>query len=214
VHNQIVTWAQRAKNWGAPIYVTYNHEPEAAASRSLGTATEYIAAWQKWVSIFRAQGATNVKFMWIMTDQSFWLPNSDRRAEYKWYPGDAWVDGIASDAYNWFTCRPGIVNPWKSLRQIIDPQRQFWLQHQSEELWLTEYGTVEDPAGPGRKAQWFRDARALFKEPAFAVYDGVMQFESVPSKPCKWSPDTSSGAATAWREWGQDPVYARTGTTP
>jgi hypothetical protein len=214
LHADMVRWAQRVRDWGAPIYVTLNHEPEASANRDLGNAAQYIAAWQKWVSIFRAEGATNAKFMWIMTDQSFWLPTTDSRAAHRWYPGDAAVDGIAGDAYNWFTCRPGIVNAWKPLRQIIDPQRQFWLQHQSEELWLTEYGTVEDPAVPGRKAQWYRDAQALFKEPDFAAFDGVMQFESVPSATCKWSPDTSATAGTAWREWGQDAYYGGTGTPP
>jgi hypothetical protein len=201
-------------DFGAPIYVTFNHEPEAAANTDLGTAADYLAAWRNWVTIFRQEGATNVKFMWIMTDQSFWLAASDRRAAARWYPGDEWVDGIAGDAYNWFTCRPGINTAWKPLRDIIDPQRRFWLNHTSEELWLTEYGTPEDPAVPGRKAQWFRDAQALFKTPEFAVFDGVMLFESVPSSTCKYSPDTSSSAAAAWREWGQDPYYGGSGTPP
>lgn len=218
LYSDIVSWARRVKAYGAPVWVTFNHEPEASASRDMGTASEYIAAWRRWVSIFRKTGATNAKFMWIMTDQSFWLPATDRRQAAKWYPGDAWVEGIASDAYNWYDCRVGIKNPWKSLRTIIDPQRRFWLGHQSEELWLTEYATADDRTNPQRKAQWYRDAQALFKEPAFAVYDGVMLFEPSPGNPtCNWRPDVhidadgqrtpNPAAATRWRSWGLDPYY-------
>ena len=213
-YSEIVSWARRVRDFGAPIYVTFNHEPEAAANTDLGDASDYLSAWRNWVTIFRQEGATNAKFMWIMTDQSFWLAATDRRAAAKWYPGDEWVDGIAGDAYNWFTCRSGINTAWKPLRDIIDPQRRFWLNHTSEELWLAEYGTVEDPAVPGRKAQWFRDAQALFKTSEFEVFDGVMLFEPVPSDTCKWSPDTSSSAAAAWRDWGRDPHYGGEGTTP
>jgi hypothetical protein len=212
-YNEIVGWARRVRDFGVPIYVTFNHEPEANANLDLGNASDFLAAWRNWVTIFRQEGATNAKFMWIMTDQSFWLPASDRRAAARWYPGDEWVDGIAGDAYNWFTCRPGINNPWKPLRDIIDPQRRFWLNHTSEELWLTEYGTVEDPAVAGRKAQWYSDAQALFKTPEFAVFDGVMLFESADPN-CRWAADTSPSAAAAWRDWGQDPFYGGAGTSP
>ncbi|MCX6467510.1 MAG: hypothetical protein NTW05_28595 [Pseudonocardiales bacterium] len=210
LHTEMVGWAARVRDFGAPVYITFNHEPETQLNIGLGTATDYLAAWRAWVAVFREQGVTNVRFMWIMTDQSFWLPAADRRAAARWYPGDEWVDAIAGDAYNWFTCRPGIVNAWKPLRDIIDPQRRFWLEHRSEELWLAEYGTVEDPADPGRKARWFADAQALFRTPEFAVFDGVMLFEPVPSSPCRWAADTSPTAAAAWRAWGADAFYGGT----
>jgi hypothetical protein len=209
---EIVSWAQRVRSYGAPVWVTFNHEPEAPVSREMGTSAEYVAAWRNWVRIFRAQGVTNARFMWIMTDQSFWLPQSDFRAAAHWYPGDSWVHGIAGDAYNWYRCRPGINNAWTSLRAIIDPQRRFWLNHQSEELWLTEYATTDDPADPGRKAQWYRDARALFKEPAFRVFDGIMLFEpNYPFAGCTWAPDTTADASTAWRQWARDTFYGGPG---
>jgi hypothetical protein len=213
-HSEMVSWARRVRDYQAPVYVTFNHEPEAPVSEGMGTSSEYIAAWRKWVSIFRQQGASNVKFMWIMTDESFWLPASHRRAAVRWYPGDSWVDGIAGDAYNWFTCRPGIRNAWRSLREIVDAQRQFGASHPAEELWLTEYATADDPADPTRKAQWYADARALFKTAAFSVFDGVMLFEpSYPFETCNWRPDTTSATAAAWRSWAQDPYYGGPGLT-
>ena len=75
------------------------------------------AAWRQFVSIFRSEAVGNVRFLWVMTEHSFTLPATDRRAAAKWYPGDPWVDGMAIDAYNWFTCRPGIINSWTSLSE-------------------------------------------------------------------------------------------------
>jgi hypothetical protein len=216
LYQDLVRWAQRVRDYGAPINVTFTHEPEASSNTDMGTATDFVAAWRKWVSVFRAQGATNAKYLWILTDYAFGLGSTDRRQAVKWYPGDAYVDGIGSDAYNWFTCRSGSAIGWLSLREILEPQRQFGLQHPGKELWVTEYGSVEDPATPGRKAQWYRDAQALFKTPEFAVYHGVSlyEFDSSVWTTCPFQPDSSPSAASAWTAWGQDPYYGGPGSTP
>src|SRR5829696_3320271 len=122
-YNEMVSWARRIRDYGVPVWFTFNHEPESKGNNDLGTATDFIAAWKRWVSILQQEGATNTRLMWIMTDQSFWLPATDSRAAARWYPGDSWVDGIAVDAYNWYNCRPGISNAWRPLRDIIDPAR-------------------------------------------------------------------------------------------
>jgi hypothetical protein len=209
IYADIVRWADAVRDFGAPIYVAFSHEPEAAANTDLGVATDYIAAWRKWVSIFRSEGATNAKFIWIMTSYAFSVPSSDRRYAPYWYPGDDVVDAIASDAYNWYTCRtdaPAVK--WQSLQQLIAGQRDFWLQHQSKEDWVTEYGTVEDPLMAGRKAQWYADAQALFKTLGYAQFTGVELFEHDKTRPtCAWDPDTSTSSAAAWTAWGQDPYY-------
>lgn len=216
LYQDLVRWAQRVRDYGAPIHVTFNHEPETKTNLDLGEAPDFIAAWRKWVSIFRQEGASNASFLWIMTDYAFWQPATDRRQAVKWYPGDGWVDGMAADAYNWFNCRPGINTRWLTLREIIEPLRQFWLQHQSEQVWVAEYGSAEDSANPTRKAQWYAEAQALFKTPEFAVFRGVSLYErgSSTDNTCYWQPDSSPAAAAAWREWGQDPYYGGPGSEP
>lgn len=207
VHNEMIGWVNRLGALGVPVWFTYNHEPMASASSSLGTATEYIAAWRKWIDLFRSRGVTNVKFMWIATDQAFWLGSGDRRQAIKWYPGDAYVDGIAGDAYNWYNCRTGIANPWKSLQTIIDPMRRFGLQHPDEALYLTEWASAEDPAQPGRKAQWITDARALFKQPGWEQFDGVDYFNLMGQGNCDWRVGSSASSLAAFGAMGQDPFY-------
>ncbi|HEV7535162.1 MAG TPA: glycosyl hydrolase, partial [Acidimicrobiia bacterium] len=57
----------------------------------------YIAAWQRIVSIFRAEGATNVGWVWCPNASGF----SDGSAQ-QYYPGDDWVDWTCADGYDWY----------------------------------------------------------------------------------------------------------------
>ena len=64
-------WANRIKAYEVPVYFTFNHEPEAAASDAFGTDQEFIAAWRKIITLFRDQNVTNATYLWIMTGWSF-----------------------------------------------------------------------------------------------------------------------------------------------
>ena len=59
------------------------------------TASSYVDAWRHIVTIFRQEGADNVK--WV------WAPNVDYggRPFTQFFPGDEWVDYVALDGYNW-----------------------------------------------------------------------------------------------------------------
>lgn len=122
----------------------FHHEPEAAVNLGNGTAGDFIAAWRKVVTVLRQQGVTNAEYVWTMTDYSFWV--QDRRRASLWYPGDAYVDHLGADAYNWYRCRPGVNTPWWSLQQIIEPFRQFGQAHPTKGLMLPEWASAEDPA--------------------------------------------------------------------
>jgi hypothetical protein len=206
LYNDMVSWADRVRDFGTPIYVTYQHEPEAAANKSLGSQADYIAAWRNWVSVFRAEGATNVRFMFITTAFGYTVKTTDPRYAPKWYPGDDVVDEIAVDAYNWFTCRATVKNSWNSLAMLIENQRQFGLLHPDKPLWLAEFASVEDPAVPDRRAQWLNDADALFQQPGYEQYQGVLYFNL--KKQCDWRVETVPGALAAFSAMGADPFYS------
>ncbi len=159
LYNDTVRWADRMRDYVKPLYFTFNHEPESSASFANGEAPDFIAAWRKFHDIFVARGATNVKFMWIMTDYSFFVGSNARNDASKWYPGDAYLDAMGADAYNWYNCRTGINTPWWTLETIIRPFRDFGAAHPDKELWLSEYASTEDTASPGRKAQWINQRR-------------------------------------------------------
>ncbi len=210
IHNQIVLWATRVKNVGQPIYFTFNHEPEAATNTENGNNLDFIAAWRKVVTVFRAQGVTNAKYVWIMTDYAFWI--GDRRKASNWYPGDTYLDHIGADAYNWYTCRPGIINAWKSLQQIIDPLRKFGLTHPTKGLMLPEWASTEDHSLPGRKAAWIDEARALFQKPGWEQFVLISYFNHNPVPnfaPCTWPVTSSASSLASFKAMANDPYYTK-----
>jgi hypothetical protein len=205
LYSDMVSWADRMRDFGSTMYFTFQHEPEAAGNKNQGTQTDYIAAWQNFVSIIRAEGATNVRFIFISTGFANKLGPNDRRQTAKWYPGDDYVDAIGVDAYNWFTCRATVKSPWNSLAQLIEGDRQFGLLHPDKPLWVTEYASVEDPNQIGRRAQWLSDAETLFQQPGYEQYVGVLYFDL--KKQCDWRIENDTPSLTAFTTMGADPFY-------
>jgi hypothetical protein len=197
--------AREIKEFGATVYLVFNHEPDAKTSRPMGEPADFVAAWRRLVSTYRSAGVTNARYVWTLTDQAF-----QQGYAGGYYPGDGYVDGIAVDAYNWYDCRGG-KGRWRSLAELIEPQRRFGLLHPGKDLMVLEWGSVEDRARPGRKAQWLRDATELFSRPGYRRYRAVLHWDDrytgPVGEPCEFDYRTSRSALRAWRAMAADPAY-------
>ena len=208
LYANIVGWATRVRDYGAPVYFAFHPEPETISNDPNGTSVDFIAAWRKVISVFRGEGVTNASYVWTMTDYAYWRTDAPHRRAPLWYPGDEYVDHLAVDAYNWYKCRGNNI-PWTSLQQSIEPFRQFGAAHPSKGLMLLEFGSAEDPAVTGRKGQWFRDVQALFKQPGWEQFQAILYFNTVqpPYPNCQWWVDTSQSSLDAFRDLANDPFY-------
>ncbi|MGB9359912.1 MAG: hypothetical protein WCC01_15295 [Acidimicrobiia bacterium] len=214
LHDDMVAWANALKPFEDRLYLTFMHEPEAASNLPHGTATDFIAAWRRFMTVMDDEGLVPLGRVWIMTDYSFHVPATDRRHAPKWYPGDQWVDAAAIDAYNWHQCRAGINTQWKTLSQIIEPFRVWGLDHPDEVMMLTEVGTVEDAAQPGRKAAWIDEARALLQDGNHDQFELMAWFNlngTSPGIACDWRITTSATSLHAFATLADDPFYGGTG---
>jgi hypothetical protein len=193
--------AAQIKAFGAPVYITFNHEPEASASLAMGNGPQFAAAWRNFVTVMRASGVTNAKYIATFTGWGF--SRTDAQAVKNYYPGDAYVDGIGADVYNWASCR---AQPWTSMASLVAGLKAFGAAHPTKGLYVMEYGSVEGAAG--QKAQWLHDAQALFKTSGYSQFKAVIQWtgQNISSR-CSFSYNTSSSAQAAWVTWGHDPAY-------
>ena len=207
LYQEIVGWANDVKSFGAHMYFTFNHEPEASASDANGTAAEFIAAWRKVVDVFRQQNVTNATYVFITTGYAYRVTD-ERRADL-WFPGDAYVDAIGEDDYNWSNCRPGVSTPWRSLEYIADPLRIWAEDHPGKELMITEWASHEDPAVANRKANWISEAQALFKQPGWERFTVMLYYHRTLKPTCNFWLDSSASSMAAWLAMAQDPFYAR-----
>ena len=97
----IVATAQAVKAFGKPMFLRWNWEMNLSnGAKCMGTGTTaqqeagYIGAWQNIYTIFKAQGVTNVSWLWNPGGG----PADADPAPY--YPGSAYVDWIGFDGYD------------------------------------------------------------------------------------------------------------------
>lgn len=153
---QIAAHADGLKSVGKPIILGFHHEPENDTGRN-GSAADYAAAFRHYVEVFRARGATNVSFAFILVAWSF-----NDRSRYNvdaYYPGDNYIDWISADGYNPYGCHGP---KWKSMEEVLTPFRD-WARPHRKPLLIAEFGTRDMRGRPGAKADWLRDATKTFE---------------------------------------------------
>jgi hypothetical protein len=202
LYGKIAGWAKTIKARGGNVILAYSHEPEAGASRKLGSPADYVAAWRRVTAIFDEQGATNVSWAWQMTAYAFKAKAGSHQSAAQWYPGDDVVDIVAADGYNWGTCR-GRSGSVASMADFTDPVIAFAKAH-GKRVILAEFGSV---AGPGRAA-WLQDAhRYLVANRDMIVAAFYFNLHDA-GQPCHWTLTTASEYA-ALRAMAQDTVHFR-----
>ena len=202
----ITSQAVRLRNLNAPVFLRYYHEPEGAYRRSIvHTPADYIAAWNRARHLFAAAGATNVIWMFTTTAYSFRVVPDPPPASF--YPGDNQVDWIAGDGYN-FATKPG--STWLRFKKVMG-KWYAWASTKPKPLMVAEYGVMEDPAVPGRKATWYREMQAVVKTD-MPLVQGVVAWSTVNLKggaTFNWSVDSTPASLAAWKAIGDDPYFGR-----
>ncbi|WP_237728359.1 glycosyl hydrolase [Cellulomonas sp. APG4] len=211
LHTELHRWISRVEAVDGEVWFTFHHEPEIQASIPNGTDADYVAAWRRVVDEFRARGVDNVRFVWIVTGYGFEVAPSDRRYAPKWYPGDAWVDVMGSDTYNWSSCREGVYNPWRPFSNVPAGLRAFGELHPDEDLLITEWASAEQG---GDKAAWIDEARTVMKRADHAQFIGLSYFNKIDGTfpQCRWPIDSSPAAEAAFVRLAQDPFFGGPGT--
>jgi len=191
-------FAAEAKAYGRPVYLRFGHEMNAewmsysAGSKGGPSAADFKAAWRRLVDRFRAQGATNVRFIWCPNESDF--PDRAGNHMEDYWPGDDYVDIAGFDAYNWTNQLPRrgdgenrtfnqiVVGPYERIGRITD-----------DEIWLCEFGTVEPD-----KANWIED---MFATRSFPRLTGLIYFSENDQRDVQrdWRLDSSPDVARAWR---------------
>lgn len=209
VHNEILSLARGVKALDGEVWLTFHHEPEAKDRQSFGTNSDYKAAWRKIHDVFQAE-QVDAQWVWTMTSWSFEVSTTDRRSAGKWYPGDAYVDYLGADPYNWNQCRGNDKERWQSLERIIEPFVEFAEQHPDKQLVLPEFGS--DEGTRGQKAAWLDAVRSYMKRPAnTARFAAIIYFHDVHEgdAACTWWLDSSSETLAAARRIAADPHFDR-----
>src|SRR6266550_981178 len=159
----IDSWAAGLKSWGRTFMIDPLHEMDGnwypwGYQVNGNTPAQLVAAYRHIHDRFVLAGATNVKFVWNV---NVW--NSAAVDQRVFYPGDAYVDWMAIDVYNWGSADGG----WSSLADALNVDQGAGGLYSriaglsNKPIMLAEWGSREaiaaDPAGV-TKAPWIKDA--------------------------------------------------------
>ena len=182
-------WAEMNGDW-SPF------QPTADGSRPAGgTPQEFIAAWRHVVGLFRSEGATNVKWVFNPTTDTY-AQTTDVRTVF---PGADVVDVLGLDGYNWGT---GGILSWRSFADVYASQYQR-LSALAPELpvWVCEFASKEPQAADGApvdpahdKAAWYRQALAATTFPRIRA---LVMFDITKERNWRVGSDSASLAVVA-----------------
>lgn len=154
-------WAEMNADWTA-------FQPTADGNRPAGgTPAEFIAAWRYVVGFFRDHGATNARWVFNPTTDTY-AETTDVRTIF---PGSAYVDVLGLDGYNWGN---GGVLQWRSFESIYQQQYQRLVALDAfAPVWVCEFASKEPTESDGApvdtshsKATWYRQLLASTSFPA------------------------------------------------
>ena len=192
-------WATAAKGYGEVVFIRFAHEMNIktypwGVGVNGNTPAQYVAAWRHVVDIFRAAGATNVK--WI------WSPNVEYGNDFPFkafYPGGSYVDWVGLDGYNWGSTRIG----WQSFATVFGGSyAHITALAPNKPVLVSETASTE--AG-GSKANWILNAFLASIPTRFPKVAGVIWFDQ--RKETTWQVNSSSASLSAFRNVVADPAW-------
>lgn len=185
--------ARDLKRWGHEIRIRPLYECNGdwfswAMGKPENPAADYVKAFRRIVDLFRAEGASNVKWEYNINYE-----NSANATFMEGYPGDAYVDFVGIDGYNWGTMRTW--SSWRSFRETFDAAYQA-LATRRKPLSISEWGCTE--LG-GDKAAWIADAFDQIRNSGrYDLIESVVWFHI--NKETDWRINSSESSHAAYRK--------------
>lgn len=196
------TAAAAAAAWKRPMFIRFAHEMNLPGSPwgpgvAGNTPAGFVAAWRHVVSIFRSAGAKNVR--WV------WSPNVDCAGACPFdafYPGDAWVDWVALDGYNY-----GPVDDiaWMSVDEIFGHSYDDLARLTTKPVMIAETASTEDG---GDKAAWIVQGLLDQVPTRLPRVRAVVWFQR--DKETDWRINSSAPSSAAFRRVATSSTYALT----
>ena len=191
-------WARAAAAYGKPFYLRFDHEmngfwyPWNPGSNG-NTDFSFVAMWQHVHNIFVAEGATKVR--WV------WCPNTTPGGTnfVNMYPGDAYVDYVGLDGYNW-----GPIHPrgWHSFLDEFSHDYAALGKMTNKPVIIGETASTE--LG-GDKAAWITQSLLGEVPNSFPRIIGIFWFNA--NKETDWRVNSSPASLAAYQRVAASPLY-------
>jgi hypothetical protein len=206
-------FAESAKNYKREILIRFLHEFNGnwyvwsgnKNGQANGGPAQVVAVWKYVVDRFKAKGADNVKWVWTPHGPSIDRSEAAWNQVSNYWPGDAYVDWIGLDAYNFYPRDPwGGERPFRDFdncfRQLYDDCAALG----DQPMMIAEFGSGEFQFEGKNKASWIKDAFSKIKTDYPRVK--IFTWFNV-NKELDWRVNSSNRTLEAFKTAMQDPYF-------
>jgi|GEM_PF-2349392 len=193
----IDNFANKMKTYTDTVIIRFMHEFEGdwypwSITHNGQDPARYVAAYRHVVDRFRARGVTKVKWMWCVNSDYFPYKS------YNWvvpaYPGNSYVDIIATDIYN--NHYPTALPWWRSFRwQTTETYYYLTKYFPAKPLYICEVGCRERLSGENTssesKGAWFAKMDKELQSDYHKVR-ALLFFDAAPDQ--NWFLNSSAGS--------------------
>jgi beta-mannanase len=190
--------ATRVKAYKRPVFIAFDAEFDAQKNK--GTMADYVAAYRHIFNVFKAHAVTNVAWAWVSTG---YVGGGNGARILKGYPGDAYVNWVGWDPYNFYRCNG---TGWKTFAQKVTPTYN-WMKahgHGNKPFLLSEYGTQYDKSNAARSKAWHSAIPGALKSlpnlKALVRFDANGYFGA---KKCNFYIKNGTGSLTSFAQAGR-----------
>ncbi|MHB8792576.1 MAG: Ig-like domain-containing protein [Thermoleophilia bacterium] len=191
-------WARQIKAFGYPVIFRPMNEMNGNWTSWSGTVNgnvpaDYIPAWRHIHDIFVAEGVTNAAFLWSPNRDGYSTDAVNTFNAY--YPGDAYVDYLGIDGYNWgrMYTTPDWTSSWQSFTEVFRYSYDAFTARTAKPVIIAETASTEIG---GDKAAWITDAFAQLPV-RFPRVVGLTWFNY--NKETDWRVNSSAASLEAFR---------------
>jgi hypothetical protein len=208
-NSYIDQFADKIKTYSDTVIIRLMHEFEGdwypwCVSQNNQDPNLFITAYRKIVDRFRTKNVTNVLWMWC--GNSDYAPYLSYNWMVKAYPGDSYIDIVATDVYN--NIYPANLPWWRSFRwQTTESYYYLTKYFPAKPVIVCELGCRERTSGEmsssESKASWFERMDKELQS-NFHKIRGLIFFNAIVGQ--NWFVNTSSSAVESVRDniWYDD----------
>ena len=196
--------ARSVKNFGHRVFIRWGYEMngdwnpwDGSHNNSAGYhdgPSKYVAAWRHIHNIFQHVGATNATWVWCPNDQD--VPSASWNHWTNYYPGDAYVDWVCVDGYNWGNTQSW--SRWTPFGSLFNGVYRTYAGRKP--IMIGEVASLERG---GDKAQWIRGMWTSL------VYHYPKVRAVVWTEHGDWRVETSGDATRAFSHMAQSPFFTQ-----